>query len=183
MEINLLPWRDEILTLNKKMFFRLLLSAVFLAGLAVIAMYHLFFGDLAYSKSYTSALERAKVGFVDSVKTYFQYKKAGEEVKKRLATLRNLQRARFDDVRLLNEITKIIPKGVYLNTITRNNDAVDITGFASSNLLISSFMKAIDDSSNIDVVSLKNVQTTEGGGAVTQFDLRIKLTLQNNAGK
>lgn len=183
MEINLLPWRDEILTFNKKMFFRLLMLAVFLAGLTVIAMYHLFFGELAYSKSYTSALERAKIGFVDSVKTYFQYKKTGEEVKQRLGTLRKLQRARFDDVRLLNELTRIIPKGVYLNTIARNNDAVDITGFANSNLLISSFMEAIDKSPSLDVMSLKNVQTTEGGGAVTQFDLRIKLTLQDNVDK
>ena len=165
------------------MFFRILLLAVFLSGLTVIAMYHIFFRELAYSKSYTSALERAKVGFVDSVKTYFQYKKTGEEVKKRLGTLRNLQRARFDDVRLLNEITKIIPKGVYLNTITRNDDAVDLTGFANSNLLISSFMKAIDQSADLEVVSLKNVQTAESSGAVTQFDLRIKLTLQNNNGK
>lgn len=183
MEINLLPWRDEILAVNKRLFIRLLMMAVLLSGLAMIVMYHLFFGELTYSKSYTSALERAKVGFVDSVKTYFQYKKTGEEVKKRLEMLRNLQRARFDDVRLLNEITKIIPKGVYLNTITRNNDVVELTGFANSNLLISSFMKVIDQSADLDVMSLKNVQTAEGGGAVTQFDLRIKLTLQNNVGK
>lgn len=167
MEINLLPWRDEILAVNKKIFFRLLMLAVIMAGLTVITMYHLFFGELAYSKSYTAALERAKVGFVDSVKTYFQYKKTGEEVRKRLVTLRNLQQARFDDVRLLNEITKIVPKGVYLNTIARNNDEVDITGYANSNLLIASFMESIDKSPDLDVVSLKNVQTTEGGGAVT----------------
>lgn len=181
MEINLLPWRDEILSLNKQLFFRLLLMAVLSSGVVVIVMYHIFFGELAYSKSYTSALERAKVGFVDSVKTYFQYKKKGEEVKKRLETLRHLQRSRFDAVRLLNEVTKIIPRGVYLNSITRNSDAVDLIGYASSNLLISSFMEAIDKSTDLDVVSLKNVQTTEGGGAVTQFDLRIKLTLQHNS--
>lgn len=176
MEINLLPWRDEILAVNKRFFLRLLMMSVLLSVLAVIAIYHIFFGELAYSKSYTSALERAKVGFVDSVKTYFQYKKTGEEVRKRLETLQNLQRGRFDDVRLLNEIVKIIPKGVHLNTITRNNDAVDLTGFANSNLLISSFMKEIDQSTHLDVVSLKDVQTTAGGGAITQFDLRIKLT-------
>ena len=183
MEINLLPWRNEILALNKKLFFRLLIVAVLLAGLAVTAIYHLFFGDLAYSKSYTSALERAKVGFVDSIKTYFEYKKTGEEVKKRLEALRSLQQSRFDAVRMLNAITKVIPKGVYLNTISRNNDMVDITGFASSNLLISSMMKAIDDSPDLDVVSLKNVQTTENRGVVTQFDLSIKLTLKNNQGE
>lgn len=181
MEINLLPWRDEILALNKKFFFRLLFLAVLLSGVTMIAMYYFFFGDLAYSKSYTSALERAKIGFVDSVKTYFQYKKTGEEVKKRLGTLRHLQQSRFDAIRLLNEITKIIPKGVYLDTMTRRGDAVDIVGYASSNLLISSFMESIDKSKELDVVSLKNVQTTENGGAVTQFDLRIKLTLQNNS--
>ncbi len=180
MEINLLPWRDEILALNKKQFFHLLLAAVLMSGLAIIIIYHLFFGNLAYSKSYTSALERAKVGFVDSIKTYFEYKKTGEEVRKRLDTLRSLQRSRFDAVRMLNAITKVEPKGVYLNTISRNNNVVDITGFASSNLLISSFMKAIDDSPDLDVVSLKNVQKAEGSGTVTQFDLSIKLTLANN---
>lgn len=177
MEINLLPWRDEILAFNKKRFFQLLFVALSASALVLTIIYHLFFGQLSYSQSYTAVLERAKIGLVGSVRTYFQYKKTADDVKTRLLTLRQLQRSRFDAVRLLNAITKIIPKGVYLHSLNRNQHIVDMTGFSSSNLLISSFMDAIDRSPDLDVVSLKNVQTTEGGTAVTQFDLQAKLTL------
>lgn len=181
MEINLLPWRDEILKLNKKIFFRMLFVAVLASVLCIIALYQLFFGQLNDTKSYVVALEEAKIGFIGSIQAHREYKKTHEEMLKRIVILQQLQKSRFDAVRLMNAVSQLVPKGMYLTKLTRKNDEIEINGFANSNLLISSFMKAVDRSPNVKVVSLKHTQGTDTGGAVTEgsveFVLFLKLTL------
>lgn len=178
MEINLLPWREEIIEYNKKILFRLLLAAIILGGCFLIFAYHLFFAQVSYTKSYTQALEEAKVNLVGNVSAYFTQKKIQKEVSARYLVLQQLQLSRFDTVRFLNEIVKITPKGIYFSTLARNDNQIKISGAANSNLLITEFMQKIQQSLNLKTTSLEKVEKKEGANLiVTHFDLQAALTL------
>lgn len=177
MDINLLPWREEILEYNKKVFGRLMLLAVVLSGFFLIFIYHLFFARMDYSKSYIQTLETAKTQLVNNVRGYFEYKKIEKEVSARFLTLQQLQQSRFDTVRLLNEIVLLTPKGIFLKKLERNGNQVQLSGVANSNLLISQMMTGIEKSKVLQVGSLQKVEKTEGNDlVVTQFDLQLTLT-------
>jgi type IV pilus assembly protein PilN len=180
MDINLLPWREEIIEYNKKIFGRLTLLAVILSGVFLIFIYHLFFGRMDYTKSYVETLEIAKTQLVNNVRGYFEYKKIEKEVSARFLTLQQLQQSRFDTVRLLNEITAVTPKGIFLKKLVRTGNQVQISGVANSNLLISQMMAGIEKSKVLQVGSLQKVEKTEGADlVVTQFDLQLTLTSYN----
>jgi len=176
MDINLLPWREEIIGYNKKVFFRLILMALVGAGIFLTFTYRLVFSELTYVKSYTAALESAKLNLVGSVSTYVTQKKIQKEIEARTIVLQQLQENRFNTVRLLNAVAATIPKGIYLTQLVRNDDHVDIVGVANSNLLIANLMTVIQTSPNLKVDSLEKVQKTEGKDlVVTQFELKLSL--------
>lgn len=178
MEINLLPWRAEIIAYNKKMFMQLMFIAVILAGLFLFFISHIFFYEASYVQSYITSLEKAKITIVQSIAGYLKDKKMQEEISARILALKKLQNTRFETVRLLNELTHITPKGVYFTKLTRTDNQVELTGDANSNLLIAKLMDEINQSPDLDVVSLKKVEKLEGSRVVsTQFDLKMALTM------
>lgn len=178
MDINLLPWREEIIEYNKKTFTRLILAALVLAGVFLILVYNLFFGRVTYETSYAQALEKAKLNLVGNVTAYFSQQKLQKEVNARYLMLQKLQYSRFETVSLLNEMAKVTPKGVYLNKLIRKNDRVEISGTANSNLLIANMMQSIEKSKQLKTISLQKVEKKQGeNSAITEFDLQLALTI------
>lgn len=178
MDINLLPWREEIIEYNKKVFTRLLLLSLIVSGLFLTFTYYLFFAKVSYANNYTQALESAKLDLVGNVSAYFTQQKLEKEVNARCLTLEKLQHSRFESVYLLNEIAKVVPKGVYLNTLNRDGSNVIITGSANSNLLISEMIQAIDATKTLKTMSLKKVERKEGTGvSTTDFDVQLSLSV------
>ena len=174
MDINLLPWREEILSINKKIVLRLTLFSVAVAVILLILMHQTFFNQVGYTKQYIQALENAQTQLMSRVKGYLGYKTLQQKIDERSNNLNQLLNSRYDTVRLLNEISSIIPKGIYLRFLKRTNNVVELKGTASSNLLISKLMQSIEQSSNLKTVSLQKVEKTKDQGfVVTQFDLQL----------
>ena len=177
MDINLLPWREEILSINKKIVLRLTLFSVAVAVILLILMHQTFFNQVGYTKQYIQALENAQTQLMSRVKGYLGYKTLQQKIDERSNNLNQLLNSRYDTVRLLNEISSIIPKGIYLTFLKRTNNVVELKGTASSNLLISKLMQSIEPSSNLKTVSLQKVEKTKDQGfVVTQFDLQLSFT-------
>jgi type IV pilus assembly protein PilN len=178
MDINLLPWREEIIEYNKKIFTRLILAALVLAGVVLILVYNLFFGRVTYETSYAQALEKAKLNLVGNVTAYFSQQKLQKEINARYLMLQRLQYSRFETVSLLNEIAKVTPKGIYLNKLIRKDDRVELSGVANSNLLIANMMQSIEKSKQLKTISLEKVEKKQGdNSSVTEFDLKLALTI------
>lgn len=181
MDINLLPWRKEIIEYNKKFFTRLVVAALVLAGIFLIFAYYLFFGRVSYETSYTKALEKAKLNLVGNVTAYFSQQKIQKEVNARYLMLQKLQYSRFETVSLLNAIAKVTPKGVYLNKLIRKNDRVELSGTANSNLLITKMMQSIEASKHLKTISLQKVEKRQDENSmITEFDLQLALTIPSS---
>lgn len=181
MKINLLPWREEVVAFNKAIFIRLMLSALILSVIALLLGYQLYFSQVSHSQSYLKALEEAKTNLGKKVSLFFNQKKMQEEVNKRITVLERLQQSRYETVRLLNQIIKVTPKGIYLLKMERKDKQVEILGMTNSNLLITQLMKDINLSPELEIVSLQKVEKSEGKNlVVTQFDLILTLTMDGH---
>ena len=181
MEINLLPWREEILTFNKNIFIRLMLSALIISAVIIFLGYQLYYAPVSYSQRYLRALEEAKTNLTAKINAFLSRKGTQEEVNKRIGILLNLQRDRYKTIRFLSEITKITPKGIYLEKIERHGNQIEIIGSTNSNLFIAQFLKDIDASGDLDITSLQKVEKTEGQSLViTQFNLLATLTMDKD---
>lgn len=184
MNINLLPWRDEIIAINKKIFVRLLLSAVALSFIFLLFIHHALYREVNYTKSYIKALHSANAALAGNVAAYLDKQKVQKEIAARFLVLQNLQLSRFDAVRLLNDIVQTTPKGIYLTTMSRDGDQIILSGSANSNLLVSQFMDALRVSPNMEVTSLQKVEKKEGEQlTVTHFDLYVASTLPRLTGE
>lgn len=178
MDINLLPWREEVIAYNKAIFTRIMLISLVLAGVVLMFVYYLFFGRITYEASYTKALEKAKVNLVGNVTSYFSHQKMQKEVNARLLMLQKLQYSRFETVSLLNEIAKVTPKGIYLNKLVRKGDQVELAGVANSNLLIAQMMQSIESSKQLKTISLQKVEKKQTeNSAITEFNLQLALIM------
>jgi Tfp pilus assembly protein PilN len=181
VEINLLPWREEILTFNRNIFVRIMTGAVMIAGIIIFFGYQIYFAPVSYSQGYLHALDEAKTNLTGKITAFLSEKGMQEEVNKRMNVLIGLQRDRYKTIRLLNEFAKITPKGIYLQKIERHGNQVEVMGSTNSNLFIAQFLKDIDASDEMDVTSLQKVEQDEGQNVVvTHFNLLAVLTMDQD---
>lgn len=174
MEINLLPWRKEVLQYNKKQFFIFFLGALFFSFCFLWIAYSAFFSQTIDAQYYIAALNGAKSRLnkqlTELEKNKPQYQLAENKVK----ILENLQYNRFTTIKFFNAITKIIPKGIYLLKMSKKGETIEMIGIANSNFLIAELMKSINASRDMTTLSLKKVERVEKNyKSITDFDLQI----------
>ena len=64
----------------------------------------------------------------------------------RKQVIESLQRDRAEAVRLLSELTKQMPEGVYLKSMKQEGQKVSIGGYAQSNARVSTLMRNLEAS-------------------------------------
>lgn len=181
IEINLLPWREEQRNLNKKIFLYGVIISITIA-LFVILWIHISLEKKVNQQKYRNQVLQNEINLLASKNNaLFKVKKQKKLLQQQLLTLQNLRFSRYQMVNLLNEITRIVPKGVFLQTLKEEDQQMIIVGQAHSNLLVSQFIKKIDASSQLKSPSLKEVSTTQvDGRTVINFKLTFEVQTNNN---
>ena len=109
-----------------------------------------------------------------------EIKKLREQTQSLLArknVVETLQSTRSDVVHLLDQMLRILPDGVYLNSLKQAGNRINLVGYAQSNARVSTLMRAIEDSPWLDSPSLVEIHATGTGAArVSQFTLNFNLT-------
>ena len=75
--------------------------------------------------------------------------------------IESLQRDRAEAVRLLSELVKQMPEGVYLRSIKQENAKISLVGYAQSSARVSTLMRNIEASPWLErpqLVEIKAVQ-------------------------
>jgi type IV pilus assembly protein PilN len=169
--INLLPWRDEERKERKLKFL------VALGGAAVAALLTAFVGYLMMD-SMVSAQKARNAKLNDQiVELDKQIEKInGLEADKarfiaRMEVIEKLQRSRPEIVHVFDEITKQLPDGVYLTSISQTNGRLKFEGVAQSSTRVSAFMRNIDASSYLKDPELEVVETKKNSSGGATFVL------------
>ena len=173
-KINLLDWRAELIKKNQKE-----------TGVAAIAAVVLGLGAWLLVKGYFAN----QISFQEEKNAYIQSEikileaqiievEALEETKAKLISRMNiideLQKSRPEEVRLFDDMVRVIPDGTYFKSAKQTGKRIVFNGVTESSTRVSTLMRNIDSVetlSSADLVGRGITTELEGRRRVSNFDL------------
>ncbi|WP_301103276.1 PilN domain-containing protein [Propionivibrio sp.] len=146
IRINLLPHRAEKRKARRHQFYGLLGTVSILAGLIVFLVYTIISGYITSQEAKNDFIKK-EIAVLD--KQIDQIRRLKEQTQAMLARkqiIESLQRDRADAVRLLSELVKQMPEGVYIRSVKQDGVRISLNGYAQSNARVSTLMRNIEAS-------------------------------------
>ena len=146
IRINLLPHREEKRKARRQQFYSLLGMVTVLGALIVFLVYTVISGYVSAQDSKNQFLKK-EIAVLD--KEIEQIKRLKEQTQALLArkqVIESLQRDRAEAVRLLSEMAKQMPEGVYIRSLKQDGTKISLSGYAQSNARVSTLMRNIEAS-------------------------------------
>ncbi len=103
-----------------------------------------------------------------------------KNLQKKLGIIQLLQKGKSGPVRVLDELSTVIPKKVWLKDLVQSKDALKMTGFATDNKEIAVFMKNLESSKyfqNVVLVSITQSKDKSSSAPVMSFAINCKYKL------
>ena len=179
--INLLPWREARRQERKKQFLSGLGAT--LAGAAL----SLLLWDLAVNSQIDSQQSRnqyllTQIALLDQeVAEIRDLQRKRNQLIERMRVIQALQGNRPVIVRLLDQLVRTVPDGVFYTSLQTKENVVSLEGVAESNNRVSSLMRRLDASNWLENPNLDAVQAApEYGEQATTFKLTVNLQLPQN---
>lgn len=177
IRINLLPHREIRRKQQQQQFF-ITLGVVAAIGLAI------WYGvRFSLDKQFTDQQERnqylnEEIAKLD--KQIAEIQKVKEQTAALLArkkVVETLQANRAEVVHLLDQMVRQLPDGVYLKGIKQNGQKVTISGFTQSQARVSTLMRNLDASPQLENPGLIEIKAVmQGAQRINEFTMNIDIT-------
>ena len=175
--INLLPHRQARRKAQQRQFL-VLAGGTVGVGVALVVLVHGFLAeriDTQNSRNHYLDTEIAKLD-----KQIDEIKKLKEQTTSLLARKRvveSLQANRTEAVRLLDQLVRQLPDGLYLKQIKQTGDIVNVQGYATSNARVSTLMRNFEASPWLEDPKLVEIKAVKLNNAnLNEFNLNVKIT-------
>lgn len=180
--INLLPHREEKRRQRKQAFF-VGLGVAAVAGAAIVGVWYLVLQQLKDAQIARNDFLKAEITRLElQIKDIATLRAEIEALKARQKAVENLQTDRNVPVRLLDELVKQTPEGVYLTTIKQTANVVAITGIAQTNERVSELLRNLLYSSpwleQPELAEIKAVMlptSTKEQRRLFEFSLKVRI--------
>ncbi|TAG06112.1 MAG: fimbrial protein [Betaproteobacteria bacterium] len=176
IRINLLPHRAAKRALRKREFNMLLLGTV------VAAATIWYVGKLILDERIATQQRRNDMLIAENKKLdarIEEIKKLQEQTSALLArkqVVETLQVNRAASVKLLDQLVRQLPDGVYLKAIKQTGNKINLVGLAQSNARVSSLMRNLESSPYLQSAQLVEIKAvTERNQRLNEFSLNISL--------
>jgi Tfp pilus assembly protein PilN len=114
--------------------------------------------------------EKSKLQYVSAKLTELQKQK--ESYDKKIALINLLKSQRDLAVRIMDELSRLLPEWVWLNDVTFGTKSVQIRGNALSNNLVADYISSLENSPYFEGVNLiSSTQRTQGNDQYLEFSL------------
>lgn len=174
--INLLPYRAERRKALQKQFITLAALTALIGGI-VWFFGHSFLEGRINNQNQRNTFLETKISELD--KKIAEIKKLKEQTQALLARKRvveTLQSNRTESVRLLDQLVRQLPEGVYLKSIKQTGQDVSVVGFATSNARVSTLMRNFDASPWLEDPKLVQIKAAKVGNVtLNEFSLTVQL--------
>lgn len=175
--INLLPHRAERRKARQIQFIALsvisLVCGVMLVGIVDAAIET----QISYQERRNTYLKQETAILDKQIEEINKLREETQSLLARKNVVETLQSTRSDVVHLMDQMLRILPDGVYLNSLKQTGNRINLVGYAQSNARVSTLMRAIEDSHWLDSPALVEIHATGTGAArVSQFTLNFNLT-------
>ena len=175
--INLLPHRAARRKAQQQQFFILAGMTLGLAAAIVMAV-HTFFASRIETQVERNKYLESEIVLLD--KQIDEIRKLKEQTQALLARKRvveSLQTNRTETVRLLDQLVRQLPDGVYLKSIKQTGLRVNVIGYATSNARVSTLMRNFEASPWLESPSLIEIKaTTVDNAPLNEFNLNVNIS-------
>ena len=161
INLNLLPWREELQEQQKKEFLVFLGALLACTGLLIL-MVHMFIAKEINFQQSSNTLIKNEIKVLDQkIQEIKDLQKEKEQLLARMEIIQQLQTGRPHIVRLFDVVVRTIPEGLFLSSLTRTDSRILIDGKAESNTRVSTFMRNIETSKWLHSPILSLIQANE----------------------
>ena len=183
-QINLLPWRDERRAELKRDFLvTLALCAVLGAGIVLLAD-RVVNGQIEYQQARNNYLKENIKELDKQVAEIRELQKRRNQLIDRMRVIQELQGTRPLIVRVLDQVVRTIPDGVFYSSLSRKGSRINVKGVAESNNRVSSLMRRLDASDWLTKPNLDKVTATPRfGSQANNFNLTVRVQPPKKAGE
>ncbi|WP_298775577.1 PilN domain-containing protein [uncultured Shewanella sp.] len=141
--INLLPWREEARERRKKDYVRVLVL-VFLVSVLMSYLSLLVVNGLISEQKGRNDYLLSEIQYLDKqIEEIQSIRVRKKDIERRTDIILNLQQARNLPTRVLDELVKVVPAGVYLSSIKKKGAALLIEGRSESNNHVANMMRKV----------------------------------------
>jgi type IV pilus assembly protein PilN len=146
IRINLLPHREEKRRARRQQFYVLLGMVSVLACLILVLGYSIISGYIAAQEAKNDFLKKEIVILDKQLDQIKRLKEQTQALLARKQIIEALQRDRAEAVRLLGELVKQMPEGVYIRSVKQEGVKISLSGYAQSNARVSALMRNVEAS-------------------------------------
>jgi type IV pilus assembly protein PilN len=176
--INLLPWREARREEQKRAFFAVLGVVAAAAALSVILADRVVNAQIDGQRArndYISANIRELDKQVAEIR---DLQRRRNQLIERMRVIQQLQGNRPIIVRVLDQLVRTVPDGVFYTSVSAKGNAITIEGVAESNNRVSSLMRRLDASEWLKDPNLDAVRAAPTyGDQANTFDLTVQVDL------
>ena len=179
IRINLLPWREARRKAHNLQFF-ILMGMV--AGLAasIVLLVHGYYAARISTQTERNRFLKEENAKLD--KEIEEIKKLKEEIQALLSrkqVIETLQADRAQTVRLLEQLVRQTPDGVYLKSIKQTGYKVNLTGYAQSNARVSTLMRNLEASPYLENPGLVEIKVANvNSKRLSEFVMNVGIKRQ-----
>jgi type IV pilus assembly protein PilN len=172
IEINLLPWREEVRARNSKRFF-VALGLMALLGLGGGYGMFWFYGQQIEAQQQRNAHIQAQSRQLDAaIREISELESIRESMIKQIEVFTNLQMGRTQTVHVFSDFTTSLMEGVHYTQLGRQEDNLRLAGLAEDNGQVSDQLRALAAASSFSIPVLSEVEAV-GGGDRRRFSLSM----------
>jgi len=172
--INLLPWREAQRKQKRQDFFTVVGIAAALM-LAVVGSVHMYMASLIENQiSRNNTLKNEITQVEKKIEEIKTLEKQKDQLIARMRVIEELQSNRPAVVHLFDELARIVPEGLYIETLDQKGTTISIKGKAQSNARVSAFMRALEESDWFKKPALNEINTKSSGSTKNrEFSLTV----------
>ena len=174
--INLLPWREEAEKAKQREYFSVL-SVIAFCAVALVFLVNLYYQLRIDGQNSRNQFLKNEIEILDiriaKIKTLNEKKK---ELEKRISVVEQLQRSRNVGTKVLDEIAKIVPSGVYLIRLEKQDNSLNIIGKSESNNHLANMIREIERSTLFDDAILESITSNDAKSKLlSDFKMRVRI--------
>lgn len=175
--INLLPHRAARRKAQQQQFFILAGMTVGLAAAIVVAVHTFFAGRIETQVERNKYLESEIVLLDKQIDEIRKLKEQTQALLARKRVVESLQTNRTETVRLLDQLVRQLPDGVYLKSVKQTGQRVNVVGYATSNARVSTLMRNFEASPWLESPSLIEIKAvTVENAPLNEFNLNVNIS-------
>jgi len=176
IRINLLPHR-ELKRKARQQQIAILAGLVGLLAIAVVMGIHTINADKIDYQNGRNQYLTDQIAILDKeIAEIKEIKTQTKELIARKQVVETLQNSRSEVVHLLDQLVRLLPDGVYLQSVKQEGHSITLVGYAQSNAWVSVLMRNLESSQWLESPLLIEIKaTTINNVRQNEFNMKIKL--------